>query len=185
MPIRAYFYIPSIVLFIPILSYWLINFYDNKRYIFVYLLSISILFSVFISARFIRNQFVYAYNAGRTNIYNILKIDILSKYEHDLIILPQYSNITDKRITKQLLEYANSRFFEIKLLNLTNKNNLEIIIPTTNINVNQTSIYFANISGLQNTAVEFKDFILVAIWELPRVFKSYSSVYVYIHKNRL
>jgi hypothetical protein len=182
----GYYFLPAIIVFLPAGVWQTLRLYDNKHYFIVFMIGLFIVITSTMSDRSLKARFVYAYNAARYNIYNVLKIDMLSK--HGNIIVDEVAGSYTKGMGSILLRYINTSYFKTKSLDETEiSNKVEMLILNQNDEVDKNAIYMTDNPDLNKTNPKFKDFVLIAKYGIPaRYIWTYFAVsYAYVHKDKL
>jgi hypothetical protein len=185
LPLYGYYFLPPLVLFFVVLAYWLIRFYDLKKYI----IFLSISFSVFSwSMEGFANAgdiFIKQHSLAwkRTVPYNILKLDMMSKYNKIVYIGSDDGPLLSLQYA---LKYFNSNYFHTKVLD-----NSETIVKMKPIIIEESMqseiiiypniIYISSDKDLVANNKNFSKFILIS-----RMFLFGGNLrYVYIYEDRL
>jgi hypothetical protein len=190
LPLYGYYFLPPFVLFFVVLAYWLIKFYDLKKYVIFLLISFSV-FSwsmdglVTLVDIFIKQHFLVL---KRPVAYNVLKLDMLLKYNK----IVDDGNIRYDNSDTQLLffslintlKYFNSNYFYPKILDDSSirgrLDSLYIEKFTQNERIYSKNIYISFDKNLAVNNKNFLDFILIAKLNLFG-----GTLYAYAHKDRL
>jgi hypothetical protein len=191
LPPYGYYFLPALVLFFVVLAYWLIKFYDLKKYVIFLLISFSVFswtMDGFVNAVdvFIKQHFI----VRRKPIpYNILKLDMLSKYRKIIygvnIIKGSYEELIFLSLI-YTLEYFNSSYFHTKTLDDTE---IRRVAPPLLIGeftqsektIDSKNVYISSDNNLTINNKKFSDFVLGAKLTL---FDG-TLFYAYVHKDRL
>jgi hypothetical protein len=173
------YFAQAIVIFIPVISFWLCNFYDNKKYFLVGILCLFMAFLSFANISKTKVIFKAAYSSGYTAVYNILKIDRFSSSGHTIYIHPTKVAFGEWHFLINTLEYVNGRFFETKYEDETeNKSRKTWFVQDLTIleSPDKDGIYLFPNSDLSDINKNVNEFIKIAKWYV---------MYIYVHKDRL
>jgi hypothetical protein len=182
----GYYFLPAVIVFLPAGVWYTLYLYDTKKYFIVFLIGLFIVIASTMSDRSLKARFAYAYNAARYNIYNVLKIDMMSK--HGDIIVDDVTGSYTKGMGSILLRYINTSYFQTKSLDETEiSNSPKLLTLNQSDDVDKNAIYMSDNPDLNKTNPKFKDFILIAKYGIPaRYIWTYFAVsYAYVHKDKL
>jgi hypothetical protein len=175
---RRYF-APAIVIFIPVISFWLCNFYDSKKYFLVGTLCLLMAFLSFANIIETKVIFKKGYSDGYTTVYNILKIDRFSSSDHIIYIHVKMPFGYGLGYLIKTFEYVNGRFFETKYMDETENKSRKTWFVEDLITLDfadKNAIYFFPSDDLSEINKNFKEFIKIGKWH---------RIYIYVHKDRL
>jgi hypothetical protein len=189
----GHYLFPAMVLFFIVLAYWLISFYDFKKYVLLLLISFFI-FNCSLSGFTNATDFFIKQHSlvwKRPELYNILKLDILSK--HNKIIYVGDNNLVDNPLDfawlallslNFTLQYFNSGYFSAKALDDTES--AMAVKPyiigeaIQNETIDPKVIYVDLSESLALSNKKFSDFVSVAKLNLFG-----ETRYVYVHRDRI
>jgi hypothetical protein len=177
------YFISVVILFLPICCYWMKIFYDKKKYLIFYLICVSIIAISINGGKMIKMQFIVYHNLANTGIYNILKIDLFSKYGAPFLYYHSEEDYTFPFVAYYAFDYINTDFFHTKSMDETeiiNSNRKYTIIEEAN-SIDKTAIYISYNVDLVQYDKRFSDFVVFADWQPLYLL----HIYAYVHKNRL
>jgi hypothetical protein len=168
--LRPYYYIPAIILFVLPFCFWLCYLYDRKKYFFLFILCIFIVYTSIISMGEIKERFEQDRDGGARVVYNLLKIDRFFSREiiASSVVKGWYLN---------LLDYVHN-YIE-NLDEIENKEQKKLMFSTLQGEADKKMLYIADTPTLPEDNEKFKEFVMVA--QQTVIF----NFYAYAHKDRL
>jgi hypothetical protein len=183
--LRLYYaecYAISMILFLPVLVFWTVLFYDKKKYIFFCLISIFVVGVSIFSLYKTKGLQPANYAWGRTTMYEFLKIDMFAKYGIPIVF---YSDkYYEVGFYNKVMNYINSPSFEMKSLDASEiKNNYmdNIRVEGSGSPIDKNAIYLSA-ANLKDADERFRDFLNIGI--IDGFSFAGERFYIFVHKDR-
>jgi hypothetical protein len=184
----ALYFTTVIVLFSPIMVYWVLILWDNKKYMSIFLICIFIIFSSYCGVQLVKYNFLRYYTSGSINVYNTIKIDAMTKYNHQISLYDESGLYGFASYVTHLIQYVDRKdLFDVKLLDSTEIHNVNADTPIREKEhrpVDEGTIFISTTPNLPTNNPEFKDFIIFSKIIYQRHYLA-TYGYSYIHKDRL
>ncbi|MDR2709413.1 MAG: hypothetical protein LBC07_05525 [Elusimicrobiota bacterium] len=167
-----YYYSITIVLGLILLCPYILKFYDEKKFVIVWTILLFIFICSLAGMRQIKDDFLRRYDIGSTFVYNVLKVDMLTKYGREIV----YTN--EDIIFENYLYYVNSNKYDPKFLSLNEPENPNVFvrrIDTAQKPLYPKAVYISG-ANLPKENENFKDFVEIASWR---------GRHAFIHKDEL
>jgi hypothetical protein len=187
---HPYYFAPATVLFLPVVVYWLINFYDNKYFVIFAVILLFLTTASYLGVNSIKKNMMVFYNVSKAFQYNMMKLDMFAKYGRSLVWYDTINSDHQQALVESYLNYLNTDFFAGKVLD-----DIEIIKTDYKISrflsgdqiINKNSIYLVyGVSDLAEFDNRFTDFVPLGHWKIVGTnSRNIEDVYSFIHKEKL